>query len=308
MMALIISSLRARCPSRSSLMACFASRAAALSTIAFCVLACVGSYHLGIRQQTSVYDPSKDPLQSILFQSSSSPSSSSSQSTSSSATTDASGPHSHHHGHSNAKLIRRPHTPNKKVPTSHQPPADIRSKLTTSSPSSASSSSSNPSSASSAPVSVYAEPQLLYLAICIISDRRSDSRQVRDAARRTYLYPLYRPNVATKIQHWFVVGVNGASEAETKALQEESEKYGDMLLLPLIDSCAFIFAFYWLIIRPFQFETTILSPSLCLCGFDFCDVYILIHFELYIYLIFHQTAAVACCKSTLPGCSTFSSI
>jgi hypothetical protein len=218
-------------------MVCFTSRAAALATILLFFLACAGSYFLGVRQhRTDVYDASTDPLQSILFKSAAS---------SNVATTtdpyDNNHPFSHHHGHS-TKSIRRRRTP--RPNPKHLPPTDIRSKL----PKSSTSTTAAPLPA----MPTYTEPQLIYLAICIISDRRADSRLVRDAARRTYLYPVFRPEVASKIQHWFVVGVHGATDAEMKALHEESESFGDMLLLPLADACKLIFTHFFSLLSLFD--------------------------------------------------------
>jgi hypothetical protein len=224
--------LRARCPTRSTLsMVCFTSRASAVATVILFFFACAGSYFLGIRQnQTDVYDASTDPLQSILFKTTTGSSSEVSTASNPNANDDTQHPFSHHHGHT-TKAIRRRRTP--KPNPKHLPPIDIRSKLPKSS-----APTTTPPAAFAMPS--YSEPQLIYLAICIISDRRANSRLVRDAARRTYLYPLFRPEVAAKIQHWFVVGVHGASDAEMKALHEESEQFGDMLLLPLIDSCTLL--------------------------------------------------------------------
>jgi hypothetical protein len=54
-------------------------------------------------------------------------------------------------------------------------------------------------------------------------------------ARRTYLFPLFFPSIRLRVRHWFVVGTSDAKPEELTALQEESFRFGDMLLLPLTD-------------------------------------------------------------------------
>jgi hypothetical protein len=93
----------------------------------------------------------------------------------------------------------------------------------------------------------------IHLAILILSDKRPKSYELRQTARRTYLFPFFHPLVnvtlerSTKartgsplplsaVQHWFVVGIAEASADELATLHKEQDAYGDMLFLPIGDA------------------------------------------------------------------------
>jgi hypothetical protein len=91
-------------------------------------------------------------------------------------------------------------------------------------------------------VATPAPPRTLYLAIGILSDRRLTSRRMRTAARATWLFPLFHADVkSTRVRHWFLIGTKDANAAQMRELEAEQEFFGDLLLLPLLDSCMFGF-------------------------------------------------------------------
>ena len=117
--------------------------------------------------------------------------------------------------------------------------------------SSSSSSAATDSGATAAAVVTPAPPRTLYLAIGILSDRRLTSRRMRTAARSTWLFPLFHADVkATRVRHWFLIGVKDANAAQLRELEAEQEFFGDLLLLPVLDSCMRIF---WLPLYPIIF-------------------------------------------------------